>query len=133
MSESSRIFANPYSFCQLITSWVFFCNLSNTKVFDHLFKHLEIRQKFSAARCFFNCLLESVFRNGLKHSLVFDILLLLKLKLRRKRMNKTVKIYPFNIRVLATKCVQTHSGSFVNIVVCFEITLCVQALTRSWP
>jgi len=43
-------------------------------VFDHISKHLEVRQKYSAARRVFNSLL-GVLKCGETRSFVFDILL----------------------------------------------------------
>ena len=43
-------------------------------MFDHISKHLEVRQKHSAARCVFNSVL-GVWKCGQTRSFVFDILL----------------------------------------------------------
>ena len=43
-------------------------------VFDHISKHLEVHQKYSAACCIFNSLL-GVWKCGQTQSFVFDILL----------------------------------------------------------
>ena len=61
-------------------------------VLDHISKHLEVRQKYSAARRIFNSLL-GVWKCGQTRSFVFDIFSQAKLKLRRKRRNNIVKIY----------------------------------------
>ena len=47
-------------------------DISNT-VFDHILKHLEVRQKYSAARCVLNSLL-GVWKCGQTQSFVVDIL-----------------------------------------------------------
>jgi len=51
-------------------------DISNTQdsVFDHISKHLEVRQKYSAVRRIFNSLL-GVKKCGQTQSFVFDILL----------------------------------------------------------
>ena len=62
-----------FGYLLLVLVWIEKIYQTLETVFDHISKHLEVRQKYSAMRCIFNSLL-AIWECGLRRSIVFDIL-----------------------------------------------------------
>ena len=104
-------------------------------VFDHISKHLELRQKYSAARRIFNSLL-GVWKCGQTRSFLFDILLLNTLRRSLwSNKKKYVIVLKFNFAFQGGSCSDSWRHAWWDRCSWTEETaplLCLQCLGSSY-
>ena len=69
-----------FGYLLLVLVWIEKIYQTLETVFDHISKHLEVRQKYSAMRCIFNSLL-AIWECGQRRSIVFEILCVISFRL----------------------------------------------------